>query len=135
MRKKSISSLNKEKELSHHIQKIEISADTKFHLILPNFQSSKEQILLNAEKTEPVVFQSPWKVLPDKIKIKISGKSLHLSNSVKSLVVRNNRFLNWRDQVNSIAAKFNRANTLLLKIRNCVIMKTFRNILQYLTLI
>ena len=135
MRKKSISSLNKEKELSHHIQKIEISADTKFHLILPNFQSSKEQILLNAEKTEPVVFQSPRKVLPDKIKIKISGKSLHLSNSVKSLVVRNNRFLNWRDQVNSIAAKFNRANTLLLEIRNCVIMKTFRNILQYLTLI
>ena len=135
MRKKSISSLNKEKKLSHHIQKIEISADTKFHLILPNFQSSKEQILLNAEKTEPVVFQSPRKVLPDKIKIKISGKSLHLSNSVKSLVVRNNRFLNWRDQVNSIAAKFNRANTLLLKIRNSVIMKTFRNILQYLTLI
>ena len=38
------------------------------------------------------------------------------------------RFLHWHDQVNSIAVKLNRANALLLKIRNYVNMKTLRNI-------
>ena len=37
-------------------------------------------------------------------------------------------FLHWHDQVNSIAVKLNRANALLLKIRNYVNMKTLRNI-------
>ena len=38
------------------------------------------------------------------------------------------KFLHWRDQVNNIAVKLNRANALLLKIRNYVNMKTLRNI-------
>ena len=37
-------------------------------------------------------------------------------------------FSHWHDQVNNIAVKPNRANALLLKIRNCVNMKTLRNI-------
>ena len=39
------------------------------------------------------------------------------------------------DQVNSITAKFNRSNALLLEIRNYVNMKTLRNsTFQYLIL-
>ena len=37
------------------------------------------------------------------------------------------RLLHWHDQVNNIAVKLNRANALLLKIRNYVNMKTLRN--------
>ena len=34
------------------------------------------------------IFKSPTKVLPDKIKINLSGKRLYTSNSVKYLGVR-----------------------------------------------
>ena len=62
------------------------------------------------------------------MKIKLIGKRLYPSNSVKYLGVRIDKFLHWHDQVNNIAVKLNRANALLLKIRNYVNMKTLRNI-------
>ena len=89
---------------------------------------STNKISLNVEKTELVIFKSPRKVLLDEIKIKLSGKRLYASNSVKYLGVKNNRFLHWHDQVNRIAVKLNRANALLLKIRNYMNTKTLRNI-------
>ena len=86
------------------------------------------KISLSVEKTELVIFKSPRKVLSDEIKIKLTGKRLYPSNSVKYLGVRIDKFLHWHDQVNNIAVKLNRANALLLKIRNYVNMKTLRNI-------
>ena len=58
--------------------------------------------------------------------MKFSGKMLYPSNSIKYLGVKIDRFLHWHDQL--IAVKLNRANSLLLKIRNYVNMKTLRNI-------
>ena len=89
---------------------------------------STNKISLNVEKTELVIFKSPRKVLLDEIKIKLSGKRLYPSNSVKYLGIKIDRFLHWHDQVNSIAVKRNRVNALLLKIRNHVNTKTLRNI-------
>ena len=88
---------------------------------------SANKISLNVEKTKQVIFQSPRKVLFDEIKIKLTGKRLYPSNSVKYLGVRIDKFLHWHDQVNNIAVKLNIANGLLLKIRY-VKLKTFRNI-------
>ena len=89
---------------------------------------SANKISLNVEKTELVIFKSSRKVLLDEIKIKLSGKRLYPSNSIKYLGIKIDRFLHWHDQVNSIAVKVNRANALLLKIRNYVNMKTLGNI-------
>ena len=89
---------------------------------------SASKISLNVEKTELVIFKSPRKVLLDEIKIKLSGKRLYPSNSIKYLGIKIDRFLHWHNQVNSIAVKLNRANALLLKFRNYVNMKTLRNI-------
>ena len=90
---------------------------------------------LNVEKTELEIFKSLRKVLPDEIKIKLSGKKLYPSNSIKYLGVKIDGFLHWYDQMNKIAVKLNRANALLLKIRNYVKMKTLKvSTLQYLTL-
>ena len=89
---------------------------------------SANNFSLNVEKIELVIFKSPSKVLLDEIKIKLSGKRLYPSNSVKFLGIKIDRFLYWHDQVNSIAVKLNRANALLLKIRNYVNTKTLRNI-------
>ena len=84
---------------------------------------SANKISLNVEKTELVIFKSPRKVLLDGIKIKLSGKRLYPSNSVKYLGIKLDKFLHWHDQVNSISVKLNRANALLLKIRNYVPFK------------
>ena len=89
---------------------------------------SANKTSLNVEKTELVIFKSPKRVLSDEIKIKLTRKRLYPSNSVKYLGVRIDKFLHWHDQVNNIAVKLNRANALLLKIRNYVNMKTLRNI-------
>ena len=66
---------------------------------------SGNKISLNVEKTELVIFKSPSKVFLDEIKIKLSGKRLYTSNSVKYLGIKIDRFLHWHDQVNSIAVK------------------------------
>ena len=88
---------------------------------------SANKIPHNVEKTELVIFKSPRKVLSDEIKIKLTGKRLYPSNSVKYLGVRTDKFLHWHDQVNNIAVKLNRANGLFLKIRNYIKTKTLRN--------
>ena len=54
---------------------------------------SANKISLNVEKTELVIFKSPRKVLSDEIKIKLTGKRLYPSNSVKYLGVRIDKFL------------------------------------------
>ena len=79
-------------------------------------------------RLELVIFKSPRKALLNEIKIKLSGKRLYPSNSIKYLGIKIDRFLHWHDQVNSTAVKLNRANTLLLKTRNYVNTETFRNI-------
>ena len=92
-----------------------------------NNQLSANKISLNVEKTELVIFKSPRKILLDKTKTELSEKSLYPSNSIKYLGVEIDRFLNWHDQVNGIAAEPNRANVLSLKIRNYINI-TLRNI-------
>ena len=89
---------------------------------------SANKIYLNVEKTELLIFKSTRKVLLDEIKIKLSGKSLYPSNSVKYIGIKIDIFLHWHDQVNSIAVKLNRANALVLEIRNYVKTKPLRNI-------
>ena len=87
-----------------------------------NIWLSANKVSLNVEKIELVIFKSPRKVLSDEIKIKLCGKKLYLSNSVKCLGVRIDKFLHWHDQVNNIAVKLNKSNALLLKKRNYVKM-------------
>ena len=82
----------------------------------------------NVEKTELLIFKSPRKVLLDEIKIKLSGKRLYPSNSIKYLGKKIDGFLHCHDHVNSIAVKLIRANALLLNIRNYA----KKNITKYL---
>ena len=108
---------------------------------------SANKILLNVEKTELVIFKSPSKVLLVEIKIKLSGKSftgfkhkpspimrtiLKVAEQFKQLdgVITTGflRFLHCHDQVNSIVVQRNKANALLIKIRNYVNTRTLRNI-------
>ena len=93
-----------------------------------NIWLNTNKISLNVEKTELVISKSPRKVLLDELKIKLSGKRLYPSNSIKYLNINMDKFLHWHDQLDRIAVKLNRDNALLLKIRNYINMKTLRNI-------
>ena len=84
------------------------------------------KISLNVEKTEPVIFKHQRKKLDTEIKIKLNRKRLYPSQSVRYLGIKIDQNLNWKDHINDIAVKLNRANALLVKITNFVniILKT-----------
>ena len=77
--------------------------------------------------TELVIFKHQRKKLDTEIKIKLNRKRLYPSQSVRYLGIKIDQNLNWKDHINDIAVKLNRANALLFKIRNFVniiILKT-----------
>ena len=78
------------------------------------------KISLNVDKTELVIFKHQRKKLDTEIKIKLNRKRLYPSQSVRYLGIKIDQNLNWKDHINDIAVKLNRANALLFKIRNFV---------------
>ena len=71
-------------------------------------------------KAELVIFKHQMKKLDTEIEIKLNRKRLYRSQSVRYLGIKNDQNLNWKDHINDIAVKLNRANTLLFKIINFV---------------
>ena len=54
------------------------------------------------------------------MKIKLNGKRLYPTDSVKYLGFKIDSKLNWKSHVNAIATKLNRANAMLYKVRDFV---------------
>ena len=78
-------------------------------------------------KAELVIFKHQMKKLDTEIEIKLNRKRLYRSQSVRYLGIKIDQNLNWKDHINDIAVKLNRANALLFKIKNfgnIVILKT-----------
>ena len=85
------------------------------------------KISLNVDRIEQVIFKQQRKKLDTEIEIKLIGKRLYPSQSVRYLGIKIDQNLNWKDHINDIAVKLNRAFALLIKIRNFVnitILKT-----------
>ena len=76
------------------------------------------KISLNVKKTELVVFKSKRKQFDGEIKLRLSRKTLFLTDSVKYLGVKNNGNLSWKSHVDYLSVKLSRSNALLFKIRN-----------------
>ena len=70
------------------------------------------KIMLNVTKTELVIFKPKRKKLDFEFKIKLNGKKLFQTNSVKYLGIKIDKQLNWRDHTNEVAKKLHRANML-----------------------
>ena len=83
---------------------------------------------LNVKKTEMVIFKSKQKKIEGDLKMKLCGKRLHPSESVKYLGVKIDANFSWQYHVNDLSIKLNRANTLLFKMRKYVSLKTLRSI-------
>ena len=86
------------------------------------------KICLNVKKTEVVLFKSIRKQAEATLKLKLNGKRLYTTNSVKYLGIKIDENLNWHEQINNVAVKLNRANAMLSKVRHFVNKKTLKSI-------
>ena len=60
------------------------------------------------------------------MKLKLNGKRLYTTNSVKHLGTKIDENLNWHQQINNVAVKLNRANAMLSKVRHFVHKKNIK---------
>ena len=70
-----------------------------------------------------VIFKSNQKKFEGDLKIKLCGKRLYPTESVKYLGVK----IGWQYHVNDLPIKLNRANVLLFKMRKYVSLKIFKS--------
>ena len=75
-----------------------------------------------------VIFKSMQKKYEADLKIKLCGKRLCPTKSVKYLRVKIDINLSWQYHVNDLSIKLNRANVLLFKMRKYVNLKILRSI-------
>ena len=104
--------------------KKQVNADLK-HLV--NWLNANK-ISLNVKKTEMVIFKSKQKKLEGDLKIKLCGKTLYPTESIKYPGVKIDTNVIWQHHVNDLSIKLNRANALLFKIRKYVSPKILRSI-------
>ena len=73
-----------------------------------------------------VIFKSKQKKLEGDLKIKLCGKRLYPTESVKYLGVKIDTNLSWQYHVNDVSIKLTRTNALLFKMRKYVSLKILR---------
>ena len=75
-----------------------------------------------------VIFKSKQKKLEGDLKIKLCGKRLYPTESVKYLGVKSGANLTWQHHVKDLSIKLNRANAVLFKMRKYISLKILRSI-------
>ena len=75
-----------------------------------------------------ILFKPIKKLLDCQLKLKLNGKRLYQTSSVKYLGIKIDQYLNWQDHINNIAIKLNKANAMLYKVRQFVNEKTIISI-------
>ena len=86
------------------------------------------KIALNVAKTELLFFRSPTKANIEFPKLKIDGKILHPSQTVKYLGVYIDEYLSFNQHANYLVSKLRRNNGMLSKIRHFVPENVLRSI-------
>ena len=86
------------------------------------------KLLLNVDKTKLVLFTSSNKQLDCDLKIRLNGKRLYETNSVNYLGIQIDKRLTWKQQINHVASKLNKANAMSSKLRHVLDIKTLRSV-------
>ena len=104
--------------LSNSIKKLNklVNADLKH---LANWWNANK-ISINVKITEIVIFKSKQKNFEGYLEIKLCGKRLYPTESVKYLGVKIDTNLCWQYHVNDVSIKVNRTYALLFKMRKYV---------------
>ena len=79
-----------------------------------------QQDITRSSKTELIMFKQRVKKLDFDLKLKLNGKMLHPTKSVKYLGIKIDKSLTWNKHINDIALKLNRGNAMLYKVREFV---------------
>lgn len=75
-----------------------------------------------------VRFKSKRRKSNDIVKVKLHGKRIYPTPSVKYLRVKIDQYFTWQHHMNDLSVKFNKENALLFKIRTSVNDQTSRSI-------
>ena len=86
------------------------------------------KISLNVDNTELILLKLKMKKLHFDLKLKLNGKRIYPTKSVKYLSIKIDENLTWIDHVNDIAITLNRANAMLFKVREFVNIKILKSI-------
>ena len=79
-----------------------------------------KKLCLNISKAELIIFHRNTASIDHSLKLKLDGKRLSPSQSVKYLGVLLDEHLQWNDQIAQVKIKLNRATGILSKIRHNV---------------
>ena len=88
-----------------------------YHLRKLSMWLKADKLSLNIEKSELVLFQRQNTKLNNSFKIKLDGKILFPTGSVKYLGVLLDEHLTWSPQISHVQMKLNRAIGILSKLR------------------
>ena len=83
---------------------------------------------MNVSKTELILFKPKMKKLDFDLKLKLNGKRLYPTKSVKHLGFKIDKNLTWIDHINNIVIKLNAVNAILHKVREFVNIKILNSI-------
>ena len=86
------------------------------------------KLFLNPSKTEHLMFNPSKKQLDLELKIKLNGKQLYQTDSVKNLGIHTDKTLIQKCHMNIVAIKINKEKAMLSKIRYYVDRKTLKSI-------
>ena len=84
------------------------------------------KISLNVGKTKLALFTSSKEQLDCDLKIKLNGKRLY--DSVEYLGIQIDKRLTWKQHINHVAVKLNKADPMLSKLRQVLDIKTLRSV-------
>ena len=77
-----------------------------------------------------IIFKSKQNKFEGDLKIKLCGKRLYPTESVKYLALKIDTNLSWQYHVNDLSIKLNRTNALLFKMRKYVSLNIMLMIFQ-----
>ena len=75
-----------------------------------------------------MLFTSSKKQLDYDLKIKLNGKRLYETDSLKYLGIQIDKRLTWKQRINQVALKLNKVNAMLSKLRHVLDMKILRSV-------
>ena len=76
------------------------------------------KIKLSNTSYKAILFRNPRKVVNYNIRLKLGGKPLYLTSSIKYLGILLDEHLTWKTQINSLSLKLSRANGILSKLQH-----------------
>ena len=78
------------------------------------------KMLLSVSKTDLIIFKPRMKKVDLDLKLKLIGKRIYPTKSVKYLGIKIDESLTWSEHINDIAIKLKQANAMLYKVKEFV---------------